>query len=282
MESSPEPKWGSQLVDARAKSLPSLKVRYLVEHTPDAGKLLEVGSGEGKLLRTLASLKPDLELHGCDIRIPATEPDVYAFHLMSSAIPAENASFDAVIAFDVIEHVPEPEKTLAEIRRVLRPGGRFVAFVPIEGEVFSAYELFRVLMGRDIYAVTKEHIQAFTHEALEALVATHFEVVDRRYAYHALGQFMDAAFFAAARMGSVRDFWWKDNVYYHGKKDSKPSASAMNRMLEVGNLIAWAESTLLARSRFAAAGVLLEARLRMPTGQLAGSDEPGLSQVPGL
>jgi SAM-dependent methyltransferase len=263
VEPSVEPRWGSEVVDARAKSLPALKVRYLAEHTPDRGKLLEVGSGEGKLLRTLASLKPDLELFGCDIRTPATDPDVYAFHLMQSTIPFDDASFDRVIAFDVIEHVPSPEATLAEIRRVLKPEGRFVAFVPIEGESLSAYELFRVLLGRDIYAQTKEHIQSFTHAGFEALLSRHFEIVDRRYAYHALGQLMDAAFFAAARLGSIKQFWWKDNVYYHGNDGmAKQSSRAMNRMLELGNLVAWAESTVMSHSRFAAAGILLEAELR--------------------
>jgi SAM-dependent methyltransferase len=262
VEPSVEPRWGAEIVDARAKSLPSLKVRYLADHTPSSGKLLEVGSGEGKLLRTLASLKPDLDLFGCDIRAPAAESDFYSFRLMDSTIPFDNASFDVVIAFDVIEHVPAPEATLAEISRVLKPEGRLVAFVPIEGESLSAYELFRLLLGRDIYAVTKEHIQAFTHDGFDALLSKHFEIVDKRYAYHALGQLMDAAFFAAARLTSVKRFWWKDNVYYHGDGATKQSSRAMNRMLEFGNLLAWAESSVMSRSRFAAAGVLIEAALR--------------------
>ena len=46
------------------------------------------------------------------------------------ALPFEDGVFDVVAAFDVIEHC-EPEATaLAEVRRVLRPGGRFVLSVP--------------------------------------------------------------------------------------------------------------------------------------------------------
>jgi SAM-dependent methyltransferase len=258
-----EAKWGSEVVDPSGRNLPSLKVRYLVEHMPDAGSVLEVGSGEGKLLRTIAAHKPGLQLHGCDVRIPKSAPDVYKFLHMGAKIPADDASFDVVLTFDVLEHVPDPAATLAEVSRVLKPNGKLVAFIPIEGEVISAYELFRVLLGRDTYAETKEHIQSFTHKGLDDLLARHFEVTDKRYAYHFLGQFMDAAFFAATRLSALRRFWWKDNVYYNGKTatDASAGTSALNRLLELGNLVAWAESSLLSSNPIAAAGVLLEARL---------------------
>jgi ubiquinone/menaquinone biosynthesis C-methylase UbiE len=43
------------------------------------------------------------------------------------AIPFEDESFDAVIANYVLHHVPDREKAFAEVRRVLKPGGRFYA-----------------------------------------------------------------------------------------------------------------------------------------------------------
>lgn len=42
-----------------------------------------------------------------------------------TAIEAEDASFDAVFDFAIINHVPEWQAALAEVRRVLKPGGRF-------------------------------------------------------------------------------------------------------------------------------------------------------------
>lgn len=47
-----------------------------------------------------------------------------------SAIP--DASIDMVVSFETLEHIADPERFLAHVRRVLRPGGRFIASVPNE------------------------------------------------------------------------------------------------------------------------------------------------------
>ncbi len=44
---------------------------------------------------------------------------------MSPAIDAEDAAFDAVFDFAIIHHVPDWQAAITEIRRVLKPGGRF-------------------------------------------------------------------------------------------------------------------------------------------------------------
>jgi SAM-dependent methyltransferase len=48
----------------------------------------------------------------------------------ATAIPFGDSVFDAVFLFDVLEHVDEEAKALAEIRRVLRPGGALLVTVP--------------------------------------------------------------------------------------------------------------------------------------------------------
>jgi SAM-dependent methyltransferase len=45
-------------------------------------------------------------------------------------LPFRDASFDVVSANMVAEHLPEPEKVLSEVRRVLRPGGKFIFHTP--------------------------------------------------------------------------------------------------------------------------------------------------------
>ena len=45
-------------------------------------------------------------------------------------IPFEDSSFDAVLSFQVFEHVFEPQEFLSEVKRVLKPGGNFLITVP--------------------------------------------------------------------------------------------------------------------------------------------------------
>jgi SAM-dependent methyltransferase len=51
-----------------------------------------------------------------------------------TAIPYPEASFDLVICSHVLEHVPDDRTAIAEIRRVLRPGGQALIVVPIKLE----------------------------------------------------------------------------------------------------------------------------------------------------
>lgn len=258
------PQWGSIVVDPTRPSLPSLKLKFLLDRLPKSGRLLEIGSGGGKILRSIAQHHPGLELHGCDVRAPQSPPDVYEFKpIEGDRLPYDDGSFDVVLVFDVLEHVPDPRALLREVARLLTPGGKLLAFIPVEGETVSFYTLFRALFGKDVYVETKEHVQSFTHDELRRMLRETFELREVRYVYHLLGQFMDAAFFAAARWRTLKTYWWKDAAVYHGKKaDSGALTKALNVMVDAGNALAWAESTIFSRSEAGAAGILVDAARR--------------------
>ena len=59
-------------------------------------------------------------------------------------IPVDDGHFDRVICNQVLEHVPEPEKAVAELYRVLKPGGRIFLSAPLFfAEHQKPYDFFR-------------------------------------------------------------------------------------------------------------------------------------------
>jgi dolichyl-phosphate beta-glucosyltransferase len=96
------------------------------------GPLLDVGCGGGAML---AEAPSPGEAVGVDLA-PGALRHARARGVRNlaaadaAALPFASASFATVLALDVLEHHPRPEEMLAEIRRVLRPGGLLIATVP--------------------------------------------------------------------------------------------------------------------------------------------------------
>jgi SAM-dependent methyltransferase len=88
-------------------------------------------------------------------------------------LPFADESFDVVVMGEVLEHLADPRAAVANVRRVLRPGGRFVGSVP------NAFRLkSRLAYARGRYPADWDptHLQLFTPEALRRLLADFAEV----------------------------------------------------------------------------------------------------------
>jgi SAM-dependent methyltransferase len=95
-------------------------------------RILDVGCGTGANLEMLAQFG---DAEGVDV-----SEDALAFcrargltrvkHGAAERLPYEDNSFDLVTALDVVEHLDDDAGGLREMRRVLRPGGRALLFVP--------------------------------------------------------------------------------------------------------------------------------------------------------
>lgn len=113
---------------------------YLTEFLPRINSSMhgmEVGFGEGFYLWEILKKFPDIRLTGFDISVHAMK---FADHLLKTAgfegaqyelkeanifegLPLEDDEMDFATFAEVIEHIPNPEKGLREVVRVLKPNG---------------------------------------------------------------------------------------------------------------------------------------------------------------
>lgn len=109
---------------------------------PDAlrsvtGIVLDIGAGdrwvERRLLDNVRYIALDYPETGRDLY--DARPDVFAD---ATRLPFSDASVDAVVSFEVIEHVRDPDVMLAEVARTLKPGGRAYLSMPFLYPVHDA------------------------------------------------------------------------------------------------------------------------------------------------
>ena len=100
-----------------------------------SGRVLEVGAGTGLNLRhyrhaaidELVLAEPDPAMRcRLDVRVVALGVKATIVDARAERLPFDDASFDAVVSTLVLCSVPDQAVALAEVRRVLRPGGRLV------------------------------------------------------------------------------------------------------------------------------------------------------------
>jgi ubiquinone/menaquinone biosynthesis C-methylase UbiE len=101
--------------------------------------ILEVGCGSGAITRRLLRTCPDSRVVALDpdLRLLAQAPPLaIAIAGRVEALPLATSSADAAVARYVFQHLAEPEVALAQLRRVLRPGG-VLAVVDVDAELWG-------------------------------------------------------------------------------------------------------------------------------------------------
>jgi ubiquinone/menaquinone biosynthesis C-methylase UbiE len=125
-----------------------LIVWALARWFPRARSFVEVGCGNGIVLTAVADARPELALTALD---PFTEGLAVAARRVPAAelvqgdareLPWSAEEFDVAGAFDVIEHIRDDDRALAELFRVVRPGGGLILTVPQHPALWSAADVY--------------------------------------------------------------------------------------------------------------------------------------------
>lgn len=140
-------------------------------------RVLEVGAGEGEISGRVRERFPDalvvsIDLHDDVLGKQWRERDATGAFADVRCLPFPDDAFDLVLAIEVLEHVPGPERAIAEIHRVGRDA--VVLSVPRE----PIWRAANVLRGRYVRALgnTQGHLNHWSTRRFRALVAATFDV----------------------------------------------------------------------------------------------------------
>jgi 2-polyprenyl-3-methyl-5-hydroxy-6-metoxy-1,4-benzoquinol methylase len=146
--------------------------------------VLDVGCGEGVLTHQWAQALGEKRIVGIDLddeKLKAEwetrrRPNLEYRTMPAEHLPFANGEFDLACAIEVLEHVPDPEHTVAEMARVARR--HLLVSVPRE-------PLWRMLnVARGAYLTdlgnTPGHVNHWSKRSFVRLLAQHGEVVEKR------------------------------------------------------------------------------------------------------
>lgn len=166
-------------LDDSAVEAARAKLDWVAGYAPPDARLLDIGANLGLFVHEAAArfrasgIEPSADVVawaqrevGADLEVGSIDDDLERFH----------GQMDVVTMFDVLEHLPDPNRALRQCHRVLRPGGHLFLTTPDAGSVMS-----RLLRRHWYYVDMDEHVALFTRgNAHTVLERSGFEQLDVR------------------------------------------------------------------------------------------------------
>lgn len=133
-------------------------VQIYLDRLGPAERILDLGCGTGGFGREHDG---DAVVVGVDVDTHALQTarefeEVLLVDLKENMLPFANRTFDAVVAKDILEHVPNPRPVVDELYRVLEPGGTVLASVP--------------MAKPEVIWADYTHVRGFTEGAIRTLL----------------------------------------------------------------------------------------------------------------
>lgn len=193
---------GRDEVNPGDRSVAAIRLNHCLDAFQDvSGNVLVLGCGAGRYVRALKRIRPDLHVIGCDLSFAAlreardSDPAGDYVALDASMLPFGDDTIGGVVFFDLIEHVPEYERMLAEIRRVLRSNGVLHFYTPLEDQPGSIYRLFKSSSRFPLRTWKQDHVGHInffrSEDVIHDVWNAGLQVNDVRYGFHPFGQLHD-------------------------------------------------------------------------------------------
>lgn len=148
--------------------------------------ILDVGSHGGRFTYEIAKAFPQAHIRGIDMSSQAIKyaqkkyPQISFNVARAQELPYSSKQFELVTCFEVLEHTEDPDRVIAEVHRVLKKKGNFIALVPAENILFKCiWFLWTHLGPGKVWHHT--HVQKFAGTSLDNLLkSAGFKVVNRK------------------------------------------------------------------------------------------------------
>jgi len=172
-------------------------IKQVLSELPNGARLLDAGAGEcayKKYCGHLTYVSQDLAKYdgSGEVGLQMGAWDTSKIDIVSdiTAIPVPDASFDAVLCTEVLEHVSDPIPALQELERVLKPGGTLIVTAPFVSMTHFAPYHYATGFNRYFY---EHHLRRHGFEIVEimengnffefvAAQVRHVDVFAQRYA----------------------------------------------------------------------------------------------------
>jgi 2-polyprenyl-3-methyl-5-hydroxy-6-metoxy-1,4-benzoquinol methylase len=170
------------LIESLVRLVGARHIGFLSRNLDAGARVLDVGCGRGVLLGSLADR--GFEVYGTEISAEAVRgADPRAKIRIAAKLEDaefESASFDQIIIWHVFEHVSDPRATVAEMARILKPGGRLVIAVPNFESAqarWSGAAWFHLDLPRHLFQFPASALRRLlTQEGFEVISEHHFSL----------------------------------------------------------------------------------------------------------
>lgn len=156
--------------DPRHQKRYAIEAAYLKEIEAPSRTLLDVGCANGDFARFMRN--KGWQVEGVEISPNAREiKDFTVYNCALPDIPVNEARYDAITAWAVLEHVHDPMAYFMKASKLLKPGGRFV-FLVTDFQSLPSRHLYREDLPRHLYFFTEPTVARYLKSAGLTLLQT--------------------------------------------------------------------------------------------------------------